>query len=86
MINFGNREYELDFVKLILAKSPVLKKVRIFLYNEVNKEEELKIKGILLGSPRASSAVEIIVQDMETRLDIRCFHTLVTEMSDHVSI
>ena len=82
MINFGNREYELDFVKLILAKSPVLKKLRIFLYNKVNKDEELKIKEILLCSPRASPAVEII---METRRDICCFLTPVSEMSNRVS-
>ncbi|GJX19733.1 F-box/FBD/LRR-repeat protein-like protein [Tanacetum coccineum] len=84
MINFGNREYELDFVKLILAKSPMLKKVRIFLYKKVDEDEGLKIKEILLRSSRASPAVEIIVQGMET-IRAWCFLTLVSEMSNHVS-
>ncbi|GJR67358.1 F-box/FBD/LRR-repeat protein-like protein [Tanacetum coccineum] len=91
MINFGNRE---NFLKLILAKSPVLKKVRIF-YNKVDEDEYrhcsrygnlqcMVLKEILLRSPRASPAVEIIVQGRETTC-AWCFSTLVSEMSNHVS-
>ncbi|GKA36205.1 F-box/FBD/LRR-repeat protein-like protein [Tanacetum coccineum] len=84
MIKFGNNKHELDFVKLILAKSPMLKKVRIFFYREVDEDEELMIKGILLHSPRASPAVEIIVQGMKP-----CrgwwFSTLISDLNNHVS-
>ncbi|GJR19925.1 RNA-directed DNA polymerase [Tanacetum coccineum] len=59
---FINSEYEMNFVRLVLAKSPVLKKVRIFLdYGEVDEGEELQILQVLLSSPRASPAVEIII-------------------------
>ncbi|KAK9048523.1 hypothetical protein SSX86_032514 [Deinandra increscens subsp. villosa] len=57
IVNMIYRNFELDFVKLILAKSPVLKKVRIFLYNEVAKDEALHISGILKQSPHASPVV-----------------------------
>ena len=53
---------ELDFVKLILAKSPVLKKVNIFIWKGVNKDEKLRISRTLLASPRASPAVRIITE------------------------
>ncbi|GJW44560.1 F-box/FBD/LRR-repeat protein-like protein [Tanacetum coccineum] len=59
---FINSENEMNFVRLVLAKSPVLKKVRIFLdYGEVDEGEELQILQVLLSSPRASPAVEIII-------------------------
>ncbi|XP_071703427.1 F-box/FBD/LRR-repeat protein At1g13570-like [Rutidosis leptorrhynchoides] len=48
----------LDFVKLILAKSPVLKTVRLMSYN---KDAELNLLDALLPSPRASPMVEIVV-------------------------
>ncbi|GJR19921.1 GPI-anchored protein LLG1-like protein [Tanacetum coccineum] len=52
---------ELNFVKLILAKSPVLKKVTIRLdYRKFEEDEELQILQVLLSSPRASPMVEII--------------------------
>ncbi|GKA60865.1 hypothetical protein Tco_0760272, partial [Tanacetum coccineum] len=45
---------ELNFVKLILAKSPVLKKVTIRLdYRKFGEDEELQILQVLLSSPRA---------------------------------
>nr|GEV04350.1 hypothetical protein [Tanacetum cinerariifolium] len=53
-INWGN---ELDIVKLILAKSPVLRKV---IYHEVSYEEGLQISEVFLSCPRASPVVEII--------------------------
>ena len=57
--DWGN---ELNFVKLILAKSPVLKKVRIILdYSAFDEDEELQILQILLSFPRASPVVEIII-------------------------
>nr|GEU30624.1 hypothetical protein [Tanacetum cinerariifolium] len=51
--NFGNSKHELEFVKLILARSPVLKKLMILLNNKVSNNEELKMCKILLRSTRA---------------------------------
>ena len=50
---FGNKKPELEFVKFILAKSPALKKVSIWLehYVDVNK--------VLLQSLRASPVADI---------------------------
>ncbi|KAL8245591.1 hypothetical protein R6Q59_011849 [Mikania micrantha] len=62
IINMIYRNFELDFVKIILAKSPVLKKVRIFLCNEVARDEALHISEILRLSPHASLVVEVIVE------------------------
>ncbi|MFS8005987.1 putative F-box domain, leucine-rich repeat domain superfamily, F-box-like domain superfamily [Helianthus anomalus] len=62
IVNMIYRNAELDFVKVILAKSPMLKKVKIFLYNEVAKDEALHISGILKQSPHASSVVEFFVE------------------------
>ena len=62
--NFGNLKVELEFVKLILAKSPVLKKVKIFLLDNITKDEEMTLLRILLRSPRASPLVEIIVESI----------------------
>ncbi|XP_071703591.1 F-box/FBD/LRR-repeat protein At1g13570-like [Rutidosis leptorrhynchoides] len=55
---FGNKKFDLEIVKLILAKSPNLKTVRLMVHN---KEDELKLLEALLPSPRASPMVEIIV-------------------------
>nr|GEW58382.1 hypothetical protein [Tanacetum cinerariifolium] len=60
--NMIYRETELDFVKFVLAKSPVLKKVRLFLHEEVGKDEHMQT---LLDSPRASLEVQIIVEIAE---------------------
>ncbi|GJU10771.1 hypothetical protein Tco_1133167 [Tanacetum coccineum] len=58
----SNKKEELDFVKLILAKSPVLKKVKLILREEIEKDEELQITRVLLPSPRASPLVKIVVK------------------------
>lgn len=60
--NMIYRETELDFVKLVLAKSPVLKKVRIFIHEEVGMVEQMQIVETLLDPPRASLEVQIIVE------------------------
>ncbi|XP_071703580.1 F-box/FBD/LRR-repeat protein At1g13570-like [Rutidosis leptorrhynchoides] len=52
-----NTKYELEFVKLILAKSPVLEKVML---NGYCKDEEMRLLEALLPSPPASPIVEII--------------------------
>ncbi|GJV30177.1 F-box/FBD/LRR-repeat protein [Tanacetum coccineum] len=60
--DYRDLRLNLELVKLILAKSPVLKKVKIFLCNEISKDEELKTCKILLSSARASPLVDIIVE------------------------
>nr|XP_043608392.1 F-box/FBD/LRR-repeat protein At1g13570-like [Erigeron canadensis] len=60
--DFVNLEHLLEFVKLILTKSPVLKKVSIFLYYEVTTDEEMMVLRILLCSPRASPHAKIFVE------------------------
>ncbi|GJU87338.1 F-box/FBD/LRR-repeat protein [Tanacetum coccineum] len=63
IVAFAARKGEMEFVKLILAKSPILMKVRIILSNEeVTKDEESEIVRILLGSPCASRLAEITVE------------------------
>lgn len=62
IINVSNDRDELEFVKLILAKSPVLKKVNIFIWKGANKNEKLRISRSLLASPRASPAVTNIIE------------------------
>ena len=62
--NFSNLKTGLEFVKLMLAKSPVLKKLKIYLMDNVTKDEEMVILRILLRSPRASPLVEIIVESI----------------------
>nr|XP_043635136.1 uncharacterized protein LOC122606240 [Erigeron canadensis] len=59
--NFTNDKYELAFVRLILAKSPVLKKVSIVLHYTVSNEAETPILRILLSYPRASPVAVITV-------------------------
>nr|GEY46161.1 photosynthetic NDH subunit of subcomplex B 5, chloroplastic [Tanacetum cinerariifolium] len=51
----------LDFVKLILARSPVLKRVRIVPHYNYHREKS-QISEILLGFTRASPEVQIIVE------------------------
>ncbi|GJW44556.1 F-box/FBD/LRR-repeat protein-like protein, partial [Tanacetum coccineum] len=57
--SFKNQGNELNFVKLILAKSPVLKKVRI--YHKLTSNELMQISKVLLSFPRASSVVDFNV-------------------------
>ncbi|GKF37052.1 hypothetical protein Tco_0113810, partial [Tanacetum coccineum] len=59
---FNNLEGESRFVKLILAKSPVLKKVILEVWFR-DADRQLEILRPLLQSPRASPAAEIIVMD-----------------------
>ncbi|GJR81312.1 F-box/FBD/LRR-repeat protein-like protein, partial [Tanacetum coccineum] len=60
--DFVHHKTRLDFVKLILARSPVLKKVRICTQCNYH-QEKLQILEILLGSACASPEVQIIVED-----------------------
>ncbi|KAI7742919.1 hypothetical protein M8C21_008724, partial [Ambrosia artemisiifolia] len=60
--DFGDQENELDFVQLILARSPVLKRVSIFTYRLFDVDEKPEILKILCLSPRASPVVEIMVK------------------------
>ncbi|KAK1411929.1 hypothetical protein QVD17_32789 [Tagetes erecta] len=55
-------DLELDFMTFILAKSPVLKKVKICLWRDINEDDELHISRTLLSSQRASPMTEIIVE------------------------
>ncbi|GKE59692.1 hypothetical protein Tco_1498877, partial [Tanacetum coccineum] len=57
---FNNLVGESRFVKLILAKSPVLKKVILEVWFR-DADRHLEILRPLLQSPRASPAAEIIV-------------------------
>ncbi|MFS8028393.1 putative F-box domain, FBD domain, leucine-rich repeat domain superfamily [Helianthus anomalus] len=60
---FSNLPLEMDFVKLIMAKSPVLKNVRIELNANVSVDEEVKMLRELVSHPvpRASPSAKLIV-------------------------
>lgn len=61
--NFIDLGVTMEFMKLILAKSPVLKKVIIILDTDcVTKDKELKILKVLLACPCVSPLAEIIVE------------------------
>ncbi|CAH1416821.1 unnamed protein product [Lactuca virosa] len=62
--SFHNYAPEMEFVKLIMAKSPMLKKARIELNSDVSVDKENKILRDLLRLtfPRASLGVDIIVE------------------------
>ena len=60
--NFAECMGEMEFVKLLLAKSPVLKKARIILNRKVTKDKGSRMCKMLLGSPRASHMADIIVE------------------------
>ncbi|KAJ0714026.1 putative FBD domain, leucine-rich repeat domain superfamily, F-box-like domain superfamily [Helianthus annuus] len=65
--DFTDSENELDFVRLILAKSPVLKKLTVFPHYFFAKDDDLSsftlddYSELLFCSPCASPVVEIIV-------------------------
>ncbi|XP_071695470.1 F-box/FBD/LRR-repeat protein At1g13570-like [Rutidosis leptorrhynchoides] len=59
-----NVEEDLEFVKLILAISPMLKKVRITFQHIVNKDEKLDMLKDLSDTPRASQMAEIVVEHL----------------------
>ncbi|CAH1416825.1 unnamed protein product [Lactuca virosa] len=62
--SFHNYAQEMEFVKLIMAKSPLLKKAPVELNSSVSVDEEVKMLRDLLRLtfPRASPAVDIIIQ------------------------
>lgn len=57
--HFAYLKHEMEFVKFILAKSPMLLKVSIVLDRVVTKDEKLQMLGILSRSPHASPLVLI---------------------------
>ncbi|GKC21501.1 F-box/FBD/LRR-repeat protein, partial [Tanacetum coccineum] len=56
---FIDFHFHINFVKFILSKSPVLKKVRIILDDEVTSRKEQEISRIFKSSARVSPWVEI---------------------------
>nr|GEY85695.1 hypothetical protein [Tanacetum cinerariifolium] len=60
--NLSSTNTELNIVKLILMRSTVLKKLRIHIADGY-KVEEMHISETLLSAPRASPAVEFIVEN-----------------------
>ncbi|KAL8227666.1 hypothetical protein R6Q57_015250 [Mikania cordata] len=67
---FSNLAIEMDFVKLIMAKSAVLKKVQLDLSDYVCVDEELKMLRdlVLHPLPRASPSAKLIIQRPKTCL------------------
>ncbi|XP_076923347.1 F-box/FBD/LRR-repeat protein At1g13570-like [Bidens hawaiensis] len=61
ILHISDAYNELNFVKLILAKSPVLKKVGILLWDWLAKYKKLQISQIILCSPCASPTVKFSV-------------------------
>ncbi|KAJ0445103.1 putative F-box domain, FBD domain, leucine-rich repeat domain superfamily [Helianthus annuus] len=61
--NFSNLPLEMKFVKLIMAKSPLLKNVKIKLNDNVSVDEEMKMLKDMLRLPilRASPCAELII-------------------------
>ncbi|KAK1425582.1 hypothetical protein QVD17_20936 [Tagetes erecta] len=57
--NFSNTKPGMDFLKLILAKSSMLKKVRIVINNKVSVNDEVKMLRELLWHPCASARAQI---------------------------
>ncbi|GJR30066.1 F-box/FBD/LRR-repeat protein-like protein [Tanacetum coccineum] len=60
--DFSNMKPGMDFVKLILAKSPMLKLVDIMIDGFVDIHEEIKMLKELIQYPRASTRAEIIFE------------------------
>ncbi|KAF5797348.1 putative leucine-rich repeat domain superfamily, F-box-like domain superfamily [Helianthus annuus] len=60
IIRFSDAENELDFVKLIMAKSPVLKEVWISPCYDFDKDKESEIIKILCFTPCAAPLVNIM--------------------------
>ncbi|XP_071696218.1 F-box/FBD/LRR-repeat protein At1g13570-like [Rutidosis leptorrhynchoides] len=57
--NLDNKKLELEFLKLMLVKTPVLKTLRIFLHEQVAEDEELDMSNLLRSCAPASPVVEI---------------------------
>ncbi|KAL4586527.1 hypothetical protein LXL04_011163 [Taraxacum kok-saghyz] len=49
--SFNNNDLEMDFVKLIMANSPVLKKARVELNSDVSVDEEVKMLRDMMNIP-----------------------------------
>ncbi|XP_071739436.1 F-box/FBD/LRR-repeat protein At1g13570-like [Rutidosis leptorrhynchoides] len=64
ILNFSNIVCEMEFVKLIMIKSPVLKIARLALEDNVSVDEELKILRdmIRLPFPRASPSAQFVIE------------------------
>ena len=64
MENFSNIPLECEIIKLIMAKSPMLKKAQIQLDESVSLEEENKmLRNLLqLPFPRASPSAKLIIK------------------------
>ncbi|XP_071735696.1 F-box/FBD/LRR-repeat protein At1g13570-like [Rutidosis leptorrhynchoides] len=64
IVSFSNNVFEMEFVKLVMAKSPILKIARIELNKNVFVDEELKILRDMVRCPfpRASSLADLIVE------------------------
>lgn len=60
MSNFGNLAIEMDFLKLVMASSPMLKRGGIELNDDITVDQELKILNDPF--PRASPSVKFIVK------------------------
>ncbi|KAK1429027.1 hypothetical protein QVD17_11226 [Tagetes erecta] len=60
--NFSDADYELDFAVLLLARSPVLKKLTILTFRGFTDDDLSEISEILLWSPCASPVVKISVR------------------------
>ncbi|XP_071735674.1 F-box/FBD/LRR-repeat protein At1g13570-like [Rutidosis leptorrhynchoides] len=58
----SNKVFEMEFVKLILAKSHVLKIARVELNANVSVDEELKIVREMNRFPRASTSAQLIIE------------------------
>ncbi|XP_071695476.1 F-box/FBD/LRR-repeat protein At1g13570-like [Rutidosis leptorrhynchoides] len=57
--DLGSKKVELEFVKLMLLMSPVLKTLKIFLNKEVAQDKELEMLNFFLSCPHASPVVII---------------------------
>ncbi|GKB66983.1 F-box/FBD/LRR-repeat protein [Tanacetum coccineum] len=64
MVYFANEDLKVDFLKLIMAISPVLKKAQIVLYKSVSleKENEMLRNLLELPFPRASPSAKLIIK------------------------
>ncbi|KAJ9563629.1 hypothetical protein OSB04_008789 [Centaurea solstitialis] len=60
ILNMSNTKPGLDFVKLILAKAPMLKKVRIVVDEEVDTSNEVQMLRDLVQYERASTKAKIV--------------------------
>ncbi|MFS8021678.1 putative FBD domain-containing protein [Helianthus anomalus] len=61
ILSFSNMKSGMDFVKLILAKSPMLRKVVISLNNGIDIHGKVSILTEMIQYPRASAKAEIII-------------------------